>query len=375
MTEQGSAAGWFPDPWMSGQQRFWDGDRWTADIFTPGWEQPVANEVFAAAHGPAPTTPASPPPPPPTWIGSTPTRPAPPPAAAPVAATPSSSRPLVIGGVVAAALAVLLAALVVAQADRDGRPAAQPTPAPATPAPESPGPSPSPTPSPEGRSVAQTLADLVVRQQDVPRRFRVSPIPGGRSVAGGPTLDLCDGAYPSESRRIGRLQTEAKDRAGSRTLSTEAVQYDDEAGTEQAFREVADVAAGCQNQMTLDLTTGELVSRSVAPEPTGSWRSTPGVERLAYRVTESAGADEDSTLVVYLRRGPLLLGLYFPKPDGPQMPVEGRRTVPAIVKLFEERLLDTPPGTGTQSPPDAGSGSGSGPGGSGDGGPGSGVGA
>lgn len=272
-----------------------------------------------------------------------------------------------------AVLAVLLTALALSQADRGDRPTAtgpdtSPTPAPS--APGSQAPTPGPTPTPEGRSIEQTLADLVVRQQDVPPRFRVSPIPGGRTVAGGPTLDLCDGSYPSEAQRVGRLQTEAKDRAGTRTLSTEAVQYDNTAATEQAFAEVVEVATACQDQVTVDLATGELVSRTVSPEPTGSWRNTPGVERLAYRVTERAATGKDDTLVVYLRRGPLLLGLYFPQPDGRQMPVEGRRSVPGIVKLFEERLLDTPPGTpadsdsdsesgsGASTPPDPGSGSG-----------------
>ena len=214
-----------------------------------------------------------------------------------------------------------------------------------------PGPSGSAAPSPPGQSIEATLANLVVRQQDVPNRFTVAPIPGGRSVAGGPTLDLCGGDYPSEDLRVGRLQVAAKDRQGTTTLSTEAVQYESDAATAQAFAEVRSSTADCQFDVSMDLSQGTITSSSITADIDRSWQRTAGVDRLAYRVneTEQLSGEESSTVVVYLKRGPLFIGLYFPEPGGRQMPVEGRDRIPTIVKLFEERLLNTPPGSSSET--------------------------
>ena len=48
------------------------------------------------------------------------------------------------------------------------------------------------------------------------------------------------------------------------------------------------------------------------------------------------------SVAVYLRRGRVLMGLYFPQPDGPQAAVAGRSTIPGIVALFEARLAQLP---------------------------------
>lgn len=33
-------AGWYPDPWVSGQQRYWDGQQWTAHTNSPQPQPP-----------------------------------------------------------------------------------------------------------------------------------------------------------------------------------------------------------------------------------------------------------------------------------------------------------------------------------------------
>lgn len=200
---------------------------------------------------------------------------------------------------------------------------------------------------------------LVLQQRDVPDRFRVQPIDGGRSVTDQPTLDLCSGTYPSESQRVGRLQVSARDGGDRTTLSTEAVQYVSTEATAQAFREVDQVAGQCQGSMTLDFGSGSPVQTNVTKDADRDWHTTPGVLRQAYTVadTDMLSGAESQQIVVYLRRGPLFMGLYFPNAGGKQMPVEGETTIPDIVKIFEERLLNTPPGDASQSPPpDAGSG-------------------
>ena len=65
--------GWHPDPWFSGQHRYWDGRSWTGDVFPDGpvgaygvpqvtlrseWERPPVAP---------PTTRSAVPPPPPVW--------------------------------------------------------------------------------------------------------------------------------------------------------------------------------------------------------------------------------------------------------------------------------------------------------------------
>ena len=364
-------AGWYSDPWYSGQYRFWSGSGWTADTFTDLSGSAVTATPFALTYGPPPSEPADPSPPPPAWHFR-PQAGIAPPAPAPVTATTAAANrtPLWIAAAVVAFLVVLGAGVALVRMDSGTTPRAtstssqspRPSPSPeatgptdpttpSPPAPSQPGPSGSAAPSPPGQSIEATLANLVVRQQDVPNRFTVAPIPGGRSVAGGPTLDLCGGDYPSEDLRVGRLQVAAKDRQGTTTLSTEAVQYESDAATAQAFAEVRSSTADCQFDVSMDLSQGTITSSSITADIDRSWQRTAGVDRLAYRVneTEQLSGEESSTVVVYLKRGPLFIGLYFPEPGGRQMPVEGRDRIPTIVKLFEERLLNTPPGSSSET--------------------------
>ncbi len=90
---------------------------------------------------------------------------------------------------------------------------------------------------------AAALDSLVLRQADVPSTVLVQPIDGGDQVSGQPTLDLCNGTFPSESLRTARLQVAAYDGQATTLLSTEAVLYKNTAATTQAFAELKSVAA------------------------------------------------------------------------------------------------------------------------------------
>ena len=355
-------AGWYADPWFTGQRRYWTGNTWTSDVFADA-VSPTGVRVDVTprgTYGPAPTTPSPVPPPPPEWgtAGSALPPPLPRPMAPPVAVAPAE-RPfpvaalLVAGGI---ALLIVLGALWVtrSQDSTAAAPTPVPTVAPTNPAP-TPTPSgptaPTPTPSPSGGTpspaptVDPELANLVVRQQDVPTgKYLVGQISGGSSVdPADVTLDLCNGTYPSEKLRKARLQVAAVDLAGNTTLSTEAVRYASEAATAQAFREVRAAAAACASGKTS--TTGGVTSTtSVTPNADATWPHTAGVDRLAYTVktTNASTGEVNTTVVVYLRRGPLFIGVYFPQPNGAQMPVEGNTTIPTIVKVFEDRLLHPP---------------------------------
>ena len=229
-------AGWYADPWFTGQRRYWTGNTWTSDVFADA-VSPTGVRVDVTprgTYGPAPTTPSPVPPPPPEWgtAGSALPPPLPRPMAPPVAVAPAE-RPfpvaalLVAGGI---ALLIVLGALWVtrSQDSTAAAPTPVPTVAPTNPAP-TPTPSgptaPTPTPSPSGGTpspaptVDPELANLVVRQQDVPTgKYLVGQISGGSSVdPADVTLDLCNGTYPSEKLRKARLQVAAVDLAGNTT--------------------------------------------------------------------------------------------------------------------------------------------------------------
>jgi hypothetical protein len=59
--------GWYPDPWVAGQHRYWTGDAWTAHAFPDGpahqgpdpapWSTPEPEAIFPAEVSPGTTTP------------------------------------------------------------------------------------------------------------------------------------------------------------------------------------------------------------------------------------------------------------------------------------------------------------------------------
>jgi len=341
-----ASPGWYDDPWFSGQRRYWTGTEWTSDVFVDAISSGAAGAVTRrGTYGNPPTTPAAVPPPPPEW--GTQAVVAPPatpvyyePAAA--LATPERSFPWRTTLISAAAVAVLAftgwwvfhprekaatAAPIPSASSTAPAPSASPTPAPTG--------STAPSPNPSGSNAptqSNGLENLVVRQQDVPVNYLVAPIQGGTQVTGEKTLDLCNATYPSEALRSDRLQVAAYNNTLDTQLSTEAVRYQSSDATAQAFDEVKAVAADCKEAGT-----------TVTANADASWAKTAGVDRLAYTIasTDSTGKKSE-TLAVYLKRGPLFIGVYFPNPTGKQMPVEGKNTVPEIVKIFEERLLNPP---------------------------------
>ena len=354
-----AAPGWYPDPWVSGQHRWWDGARWTADVFTA--TVGAAPAPAPGAPGAPPSAPAAVPPPAPAW-GSLPPV-VPPPTWAPPSEVisagegPRSNRGLVITALVVAGCLALggIAWLLLRDTGRSTpaaaatRTAPAPAPSPTNPGSPSPAPtSPAPAPSPSGPH-AGLLQNLVVRQQDVPETAVVAPIAGGTEVQGQVTLDLCSGTFASESLRLERLQTAVFQASGEATFSTEAVLYRSPAATDQAFRELRSVSASCPTTPVTNA-SGETVTYRFQEAPDTAWPRTKGVDRQAYRFTVTQSDGTVRTLdAVYLKRGPVLLGLYFLDPDGAQTPVEGRTTVPGIVALFEQRLLRDGSGSGVDS--------------------------
>jgi len=201
---------------------------------------------------------------------------------------------------------------------------------------------PNPTsPAPSRDPSASLLAGLVVTDADVGPGLTVAGLQGGNGLTQ-PTLDLCNGTFPSEAARTARLQVAAVDRQGNTVLSTEAVLYSGGAGTAGAFSELKATAAACPAG-PVDSPVGEpTVTTHFAPAPDATWPPVASVERLAFAfdTTNSTGQTSRS-VAVYLRRGRALLGVYFSQPDSPPV-VQGQTTLPDVVKVFADRLAKLP---------------------------------
>lgn len=359
-TGAGTRAGWYPDPWHEGSRRYWTGSEWTAMAFPDVGAGPEAGaaaragaaDPFAYAR---PSADPTPPGPPPAWVGPDVAPPAPP--DSPVLSSEETIEASPRGGgwrvgvvvAVAAALAVaLIAGFVITRQPASSSTATARPPAPSIPAPAVPSPT-LPTPSPG--APLSSLAELGLRQSDVDASILVEPIDGGQQVKGETTLDLCDGDFPSESLREQRVQVAGFDLAsGAALLSTEAVIYRGADAIDQVHRELDAAAARCA-----ETEPGASIETGID----SSWPRTDGVHRQAYRVTapDQSTGEARTYVAVYLTRGNVLLAVYFPDAGASPPTVAGASTVPAIVKVFEERLLSIP-SSGLAPGPSSGGGGG-----------------
>jgi hypothetical protein len=202
---------------------------------------------------------------------------------------------------------------------------------------------PNPTaPSQSRDPSAGLLANLIVSDSDVGPTLTVSGLRGGNGLTV-PTLDLCNGTFPSEQQRTARLQVAAVDRMGDTALSTEAVLYGSGAGTAAAFKELRETAAACPDRPVESPVGLPSVTTRFSAAPDGDWPPVASVERLAFafETTDDSG-DTTKSVAVYLRRGRALLGVYFSHTDNPTAVVEGQTALGDIVTIFANRLAKLP---------------------------------
>lgn len=315
-------AGWYPDFWTPSRKRYWNGSAWTyATVPSAAVNDPPPEEALPLPEGhglPAPVVRR--------------------PEGADAGPPPKRKRPILwVFAVVVGVLVGLIGIYLSNRSSTDSSPSASgpaPTlaPGPSTTAPLSAGNDPS----------ARALEDLIVTPNDVPSSADVVVFPGGIGLAQ-PTLDLCNGQYPSESRRTARFQDAVLDAQGMLVLSTEAVLYGDSGGTTQAFADLQSVVAACP-PTPVPGAAGEpaVTTKFSASAPDAGWAQTPTVNRRAYDLTSDDGTGPRRTVAVYLQRGRVLLGVYFAKPDGAQMAVQGQTTIEGIVGVFAKRLAALP---------------------------------
>lgn len=185
------------------------------------------------------------------------------------------------------------------------------------------------------------LSSLIVKPDDVADNLAVALLNGGDTLEQ-PTLDLCNGTFPSESLRTARLQDAVVNEAVEVVLSTEAVLYRNTAAAEQAFAELGTVAATCPDTPVRSPVGEPAVTTKFNAAPDGDWPQTPTVNRKAYDFTTVDAAGETAHYVaVYLQRGRALMGVYFPRPEAVPA-VAGKTDVRGVVEVFAGRMAALP---------------------------------
>jgi len=324
-----AVAGWYPDPMTPARRRYWTGSSWTyATLDAVPVDHPSPLDVLLLPEGhrlPDPVAPRA--------------------ATAPDA-VPAKRPQKVWKWALAVVVGLLVGVVGVVLSNRTSSDDTPPPSESATRGTQGTTPTPGPTTTqPGGNTDPSTaaLASLVVTPDDVPATADVVLLPGGVGL-GQPTLDLCNGTYPSESRRSARLQDTVLGADGRLVLSTEAVLYGDSGGTTQAFSELRSVVGACLSTPVQGSPGGPATRTTFRAAPDSAWPQTPTVNRQAYDLTTDDGSSPPRrTIAVYLQRGRALLGIYFYQPDGPQIAVDGQTTIEAIVGVFARRLAALPP--------------------------------
>ena len=197
-------------------------------------------------------------------------------------------------------------------------------------------------PRPPSSADPEILARVGLRPSDVGPGWTVSLIDEGDQLSQ-PTLDFCGLRFASEARREARRQVAARSASSEYWgVSTEAVLYRDQASAAEAMGELRGIGSRCPSGPVPGSVPGEptLVWR-VANASTSGWPGAGSLDRVALSVKlAEPGGDPTDQVVVYLRRGRLLLGVYFS--DAPDSDLAGGPGMGDAVDLFARRIAALP---------------------------------
>jgi hypothetical protein len=187
------------------------------------------------------------------------------------------------------------------------------------------------------------LGGLIVKQTDVPAAYTVHHLVHGADLTIG-TLNICNGTFATESERTARRQVALTDTEGGQIFGTEAILYRSAAVGTRAVEEIKSVTSRCPSTPVVSPIGDPTATFRFNKPPDAAWPRKASVERLAYDMDAVAAGDPQPSrsIVVYLRRGRVLMGLYFNKPAGTQVPVQGRDTIAGIVGVFQDRMAKLP---------------------------------
>lgn len=160
--------------------------------------------------------------------------------------------------------------------------------------------------------VQQMLADVGLQQSDFPSGYTVALAqPEGDSL-GVPTLDFCDGVFPSDQLRVTRRQVEATGASSPFSyLSTEIVQYVSISAAQQALGEIITTAQRCKSGYQYVDADGisHTLQFHAAPGPS-STVLVPLENRAIFHYTDVSNDFTDTLLLAYQIHGNTLVAFY-----------------------------------------------------------------
>lgn len=170
-------------------------------------------------------------------------------------------------------------------------------------------------------NAAATLRGVGLRASDVASGLTVDLLPDGTSL-GIPTLDFCDGTYPSEQLRVKRVQLAAFDAKGNYAgISTEVVIYQDAAAARQALREVAAVRLSCPTDKAITTGDGHRIRFAFHTAPGPDNAPLVGADsRVVIHSTMQVDGQPRTVLLVYQVEGRVLAAMYAGDASGKPFP-------------------------------------------------------
>jgi hypothetical protein len=153
------------------------------------------------------------------------------------------------------------------------------------------------------------LSRLVLSGSQIGHGYKVAPFPGGNSFIGETTLDLCDGTYPSEMLRTGRLQVSYTHPKKTVDISNEVVTYVS-GGAQQALTEVSNVAHSCSRKAVTRVGNGITTVFRTAPLTDPKLPQGAVVVKLVIRQSEGAKHATSTGIAIYQVKGDTLSGVY-----------------------------------------------------------------
>jgi hypothetical protein len=160
------------------------------------------------------------------------------------------------------------------------------------------------------------LAKFGFRTEDFSNEWSVLPMTNGTTLLD-PSLDLCNGVYPSEKDRLERRQVMAT-KVGSTFsfLSTEVVKYSSAAAASAAQKELVKVLAQCQIDKGYKDSTGALIPYDFKKLPTIPAGVVSDSNRVFVHAVIDAGDNARTLLGFYQFNGDTFTGLYILNSQG-----------------------------------------------------------
>ena len=156
---------------------------------------------------------------------------------------------------------------------------------------------------------APNLSRVVLSGAQIGRGYKLAPFPGGTSFIGETTLDLCNGTYPSETLRTGRLQVAYTHPAKTVAVSNEVVTYVP-GGAKEALAEVTSVARSCAQKPVTVRANGVTTSYQTTPLTDSQLPKGAIVVKLVIHAREGSKHATQTGIAIYQVKGNTLSGVY-----------------------------------------------------------------